>query len=83
MVEVELRVSGELNHILGGRGFALSFTLTNGSYGQGGGVYNSSGMAATGSSGGYNSNYVNVTEGTTYSIVVGAGRTWKSCTYKR
>lgn len=51
----------------GGAGFALSFTKTSGSYGQGGkGI-------ASGGGGGYNTGYVNVTAGTSYSITVGAG----------
>lgn len=65
----------------GGTGFALSFTnvSTSNGYGNGGyatlyGNYNSGfiGVAnAAGGSGGYNTRYVNVTAGTTYSITVG------------
>lgn len=60
----------------GGTGFALSFTLTNGSYGNGGGAISkrsSFHVVTTGSSGGYNSAYVSVTPGTTYTLVVGSG----------
>ena len=63
----------------GGAGFALSFSLTNGDYGKGGDA-NMPHMPAgwgiatvSGGSGGYNSNYVNVSAGNTYPIVVGAG----------
>ena len=56
----------------GGTGFALSFSLANGSYGNGG-TWNSGGIGSGGGSGGYNTGYVNVTSGSTYSIVVGEG----------
>lgn len=61
----------------GGTGFSLSFTLTNGNYGSGGKATEDrnsyeNGLAG-GGSGGYDSNYVNVTAGTTYSVVVGGG----------
>lgn len=58
-----------------GSGFALGFTMADGSYGKGGDCYEYyySGYAFTGSSGGYNTGYFNVTPGTTYSITVGAG----------
>lgn len=61
----------------GATGFALSFTMTNGSYGNGGGVQQNGNarviFGATGGSGGYNSNYVNVQSGSTYTVQVGAG----------
>lgn len=58
----------------GGTGFALSFTLTNGTYGQGGGAQGGiRSNNAGGGSGGYNCNYINVNVNTTYSITVGAG----------
>lgn len=62
----------------GGTGFVLSFTLTKGSYGTGGGI-NTKGSAyeaiegGTGGSGGYNTGYVNVSAGSSYTIVVGGG----------
>lgn len=58
----------------GGTGFALSFTLTNGTYGQGGGAEGGTrSYNAGGGSGGYNCNYINVNANTTYTITVGAG----------
>ena len=59
----------------GGQGFALSFSLTNNSYGSGGTASSGTPMntASGGGSGGYNTNYVNVSPGSSYSIVVGAG----------
>lgn len=62
--------------ISGGTGFSLSFSLANGSYGNGGGCGNAgtlSHILASGGSGGYNSSYVNVSSGSTYTIVVGGG----------
>lgn len=60
-----------------GVGFGLSFSLTNGNYGQGGQGYmgnpTQNNVCSIGSSGGYNTGYVNVTPGTTYTINVGAG----------
>lgn len=60
-----------------GAGFGLSFSLTNGNYGQGGQGYmgnpDTNNVCSIGSSGGYNTGYVNVTPGTTYTIYVGAG----------
>ncbi len=55
-------------------GFALSFSLTNGNYGTGGGStqYN---YSFGGGTGGYNSGYVNVSAGKTYSVTVGKGGT--------
>lgn len=56
-------------------GFALSFTKASGSYGVGG--YGNYSLRAHrgggGGSGGYDSNYVSVTSGSTYSVVVGNG----------
>lgn len=69
----------------GGSGFALSFsrTISAGGYGNGGYAFTSSGnnpfepgefiVNAGGGSGGYNTGYFNVTAGSTYSVVVGAG----------
>lgn len=58
----------------GGIGFALQFTLANGSYGNGGSIKDVASRAAqAGGSGGYNSNYINVESGVSYSIKVGAG----------
>ena len=62
----------------GATGHALSFSSSQGNYGDGGGVDNRSSAAAyiggcTGGSGGYNSGYVNVTQNSTYTITVGAG----------
>ena len=59
----------------GGAGFELSFTKTSGSYGKGGDAYGYYYWApcGTGGSGGYNSGYVTVSPGTTYTITVGAG----------
>ena len=65
----------------GGTGFSLSFNKIDGSYGNGAyakitSKYSWVGVAtAGGGSGGYNSGYVNVTPGTTYTISVGAGGT--------
>lgn len=65
---------GGLKAVSGGAGFALSFTLTNGSYGKGGDAKGALGIGgASGSSGGYDTGYVNVTAGSTYTITVGAG----------
>lgn len=54
------------------KGFALSFDLKDGDYGKGGGM-NGYGYVEGASSGGYDSQYVNVTPLQTYTIVVGAG----------
>lgn len=51
-------------------GFSLRFSKTAGTYGYGGKGYDDGGG---GGSGGYNSNYVNVISGSTYSVVVGKG----------
>ena len=51
-------------------GFSLSFSKTSGGYGYGG---KGDGDGGGGGSGGYNSNYVNVISGSTYSVVVGKG----------
>lgn len=68
--------------VAGGAGFALSFTMANGTYGAGGSAQGASFYddmnsfdyhPAGGGSGGYNSNYVSVTPLTTYSISVGGG----------
>lgn len=59
--------------VSGGTGFALSFNLTNGSYGNGGASSGSSGPRAGGGSGGYDSRYVNVSPNQSYTVVVGAG----------
>lgn len=70
----------------GGSGFALSFTKTleSGGYGNGGyaTVANGRGVTvnAAGGSGGYNTGYVTVTPGNTYSITVGAGGGYR-CDY--
>ena len=55
-------------------GFAVSFTKTSGNYGSGGGAICSSNYSyiASGGTGGYNTGYVTVTPGTTYTITVGA-----------
>lgn len=62
-----------------GNGFALSFSIGVGTYGQcggsaanngGGGTY---GRTAYGGSGGYNSNYLTVTPGQTLTVIVGSG----------
>ena len=70
----------------GARGYNKAFTLSEGSqglsdgtgsYGAGGYAYtgnpNGNCVAASGSSGAYQTDYVTVTPGTTYTIVVGAG----------
>lgn len=57
----------------GGTGFALSFTLTNGTYGQGGGTEGGRAVTSGGGSGGYNSGYISVSSNTVYTITVGAG----------
>lgn len=68
----------------GGSGFELSFTKTlkSGGYGNGGyaTVVNGSGVTvnAAGGSGGYNTGYVTVTPGNTYSITVGAGGSYRA-----
>lgn len=59
--------------VSGGTGFALSFNLTDGSYGNGGASSGSSGPRAGGGSGGYDSSYVNVSPNMSYTVVVGAG----------
>lgn len=64
--EISLAVSG-------GTGFALSFNLTNGSYGNGGDSSMSFQPSAGGGSGGYDSSYVNVSPNQSYKVVVGAG----------
>ncbi len=69
-----------------GAGFIMSFTKTiapystaygDGGYGKGGYGYmgnpDTNNVCVIGSSGGYNTGYVNVTPGTTYTIYVGAG----------
>ena len=56
----------------GGTGFALSFLLSNGTYGNGGNATYKYG-ACGGGSGGYNSSYINVNAGSTYKFVVGNG----------
>lgn len=67
----------------GGSGFELSFTKTlkSGGYGNGGyaTVVNGTGVTvnAAGGSGGYNTGYVTVTPGSTYSITVGAGGAYR------
>lgn len=73
------------NSVSGGTGFALSFTLSNGRYGQGGGATSSQLCTAPGSgggSGGYNTGYVNVTSGSTYTVIVGRGGNYKSKNFK-
>lgn len=57
-------------------GWGLSFTLSTGNYGTGGGASRS--VGASGGTGGYNSTYVNVEEFKTYTIIVGAGRKWRN-----
>lgn len=62
--------------VRGGTGFALSFTLVNGTYGQGGGASCSTGYydaLGGGGSGGYDTNYIDVTPLETLTITVGAG----------
>ena len=68
------------NPVRGATGFAIGFTMANGSYGAGGnsGHYYDSDMTnaqigAGGNSGAYNVGYVNVTPGQKIQIVVGAG----------
>lgn len=62
------------SHMPGGTGYALSFTLANGSYGKGGNAREEYPIdSVSGGSGGYNTGYVNVTPGSTYTITVGAG----------
>lgn len=63
---------GSVTYADGGAGFALSFTKTTGTYGQGGST-TSRKYGAGGGSGGYNTNYVNVTSNTTYTVTVGGG----------
>lgn len=62
---------------VGGAGHALSFNNSNGSYGNGQGgttPFNQSYAAsAGGGGGGYNSSYLNVAPGNTYTIVCGKG----------
>ena len=68
----------------GAAGFSLGFNSASGSYGQGGSftlnkfIYKD---GSVGGSGGYNSGYVNVTPGTTYTINVGSGGAKKKLTY--
>lgn len=63
---------------VGGDGFARSFTKKSGSYGEGGAAKTNINGAddalsnAAGGSGGFNSGYVNVTPGKTYTVVVGS-----------
>lgn len=59
----------------GGTGFALQFTLANGTYGAGGSADAGkfSGAASGGGSGGFTSGNVDVTPGATYEVIVGAG----------
>lgn len=63
----------------GGTGFGLSFDLTNGGYGQGGGVSYPHNLSsrwpceATGGSGGFNSTYLDVSVGQTFIVTVGGG----------
>lgn len=67
--------SSVLVSVAGGAGFALSFDLTNGSYGTGGGGWHDrwvSGYLAGGGSGGYISDYVEVVPLKTYEVIVGA-----------
>lgn len=59
--------------VSGGTGFALSFNLTNGSYGNGGASSGPFESRAGGGSGGYDSSYVNVSPNQSYKVVVGAG----------
>lgn len=67
--------SGHSNTLPNQGGFPLSFTIGSGSYGSGGGAVCSSysSYIASGGSGGYNTGYVDVTPGTSYTITVGAG----------
>ena len=66
--------AGEMSSaVSGGTGFALSFNLTNGSYGNGGASSGSFQPRAGGGSGGYDSSYVNVSPNQSYKVVVGAG----------
>lgn len=56
----------------GGVGFSLSFQMSNGTYGHGGdGCSRSYSSGTGGGSGGYDSKYVNVEPGKTYTVVVG------------
>ena len=61
----------------GGVGFSLSFQMSNGTYGHGGDGHSRFLAYGTGGgSGGYDSNYINVEPGKTYTVVVGeAGKT--------
>lgn len=66
----------------GGAGFTLSFEKATGSYGEGGavsGYWSKFFRPTTGSSGGYNSGYVDVTPNTTYTVTVGAGGAGGTC----
>lgn len=69
-------------NIAGGTGFSLSFTMSNGNYGQGVSAVgqNLKSYRTSGGSGGYNTNYVSVTSNSNISIVVGSGG-YKSGTY--
>ena len=60
---------------LGGKGFSLSFTMSNGEYGNGGSLkaYTIAGSYYSGGSGGYDSSYVTVAPNTTYIVKVGKG----------
>lgn len=65
----------DLTSVSGGAGFALSFNLTNGSYGTGGGGWRDrwvNGYLAGGGSGGYISDYIEVIPLETYEVIVGA-----------
>lgn len=61
--------------LAGGTGFALSFSLANDTYGNGGGcaITAGGGPVGSGGSGGYDTGYVDVTSGTTYTVIVGGG----------
>lgn len=68
--------SGNRYYYLGGTGFAVSATLTNGTYGGGGGGdHYLTSHIATGGSGGWNQGTYSVNEGQSLSITVGAGGT--------
>ena len=57
----------------GGTGFALSLTLNDGTYGQGGATEGGRAWTSGGGSGGYNSGYISVSPNTVYTIKVGTG----------
>lgn len=72
--------SGTPNGRTDGKGFALSFAIAGGTYGQCGtasGQHSSYGRQANGGSGGYNSGYINVTSGQTITVTVGGGGAYK------